>query len=204
MSAGPTYYFVDAHPYWLVLDRVLRFHHTILKHTSQYIDGPYIFTIPFFGRSKGSLTRLSILSATSQEMCFNMAPRREPTFSHLIGTTWSLPEATLTIFCSSVGIRLTILKHTGEYCPHKLPIIAGYWITGLTLQASMCFNMMTLCGVDFETTISPRLIQLVYRYTHCIRMGIEPMSLCVLPLNYHGSSGSWLPSMVEVNYSFTI
>jgi hypothetical protein len=151
MSAEPTYYFVDAHPYWLVLDRVSRLHHTILKHTSQYIDGPYIFTIPFFGRSKGSLTRLSILSATSQEMCFNMAPRREPTFSHLIGTTWSLPEATLTIFCSSVGIRLTILKHTGEYCPHKLPIIAGYWITGLTLQASMCFNMVSsppILGLD--------------------------------------------------------
>ena len=40
----------------------------IIKYTSQYIDGPYIFTIPFFGWSKGSLPRLSILSNTSQEM----------------------------------------------------------------------------------------------------------------------------------------
>lgn len=45
----------------------------ILKHTTQYADGPYIFTIPFFGRSKGSLPRLCILSVTSQAMFFNMA-----------------------------------------------------------------------------------------------------------------------------------
>lgn len=31
-----------------------------------------MFTIPFFGQSKGSLPRLSILSDTSQEMRFNM------------------------------------------------------------------------------------------------------------------------------------
>ena len=124
-------------------------------------------------------------------MCFNMAPRREPTFSHLIGTTQSLPDATLTIFCSSVGIRLTILKHTGEYCPHKRPIIAGYWITGLTLQASMCFNMMTLCRQDSNLQVA------------FISTGPHwgPM---FTSFHHYGSSESLLPSMRKVNYSFTI
>lgn len=45
---------------------------TILKHTSQYTDDLYVFTISFFGQSKGSLARLCILSVTSQEIYFNM------------------------------------------------------------------------------------------------------------------------------------
>jgi hypothetical protein len=45
---------------------------TILKHTSQYTDDPYVFTISFFGQSKGSLARLCILSVTSQEIYFNI------------------------------------------------------------------------------------------------------------------------------------
>ena len=42
-----------------------QFSYTSIKF-ALYIDGPYIFTIPFFGRSKGSLPRLNTLSDTSQ------------------------------------------------------------------------------------------------------------------------------------------
>jgi len=45
---------------------------------------------------------------------------------------------------TSRHLHATILKHTGEYCPHSHPIRAGHWITALSLLASMCFNMVSL------------------------------------------------------------
>ena len=56
-------FYLLLHPLWI--EQRLVDYKTIVK-IALCIGGPYIFTIPLFGQSKGSLPRLNILSDTSQ------------------------------------------------------------------------------------------------------------------------------------------
>lgn len=105
------------------------------------------------------------------------------------GSLDPLPHHSMCVGCS-LPYWNTLLR---LYIPCDIPVTAETgWI--------MCFNMATHCNWESN----PDLILVVPTQASNLSWGTIPCTFSMLPLHHCGSSESWLPITVRVNYSLTI